>query len=81
MLCPGILQDPARARLHEETTRLTIKVKAAQDELENLNRSAKSQAKRLSKLKKDLTQLQDAKVSRLQSTGPVLVLGHSHAVW
>lgn len=56
-------QDPAKARLHEEAARLSKKLSIGQTELDNLKRSAKAQAKRLTKLKKDLAQLQDAKVS------------------
>jgi chromosome segregation ATPase len=58
-----LLQDPAKARLREETSRLNRKISAGNAEVEALKRRAKAQAKTLAKLKKDLQALQDSRVS------------------
>jgi hypothetical protein len=60
---PLLLQDPAKARLREETSRLNRKIAAGNAEVEALKRRAKAQAKTLAKLKKDLQALQDSRVS------------------
>jgi len=59
---PPPLQDPARVRLHEEESRLTKRIGASKIELDNLKRAAKAHDKKLNKLRKDLAQLQEAKV-------------------
>eukprot|EP00879_Flechtneria_rotunda_P007607 GHRR01007978.1.p1 GENE.GHRR01007978.1~~GHRR01007978.1.p1 ORF type:complete len:1008 (+),score=459.35 GHRR01007978.1:1304-4327(+) len=64
----SFLQDPARARLHEEANRLTRRIAVSQNELDNIKRSAKAQAKKLSKLRKDLAQLKEAR-DQLESSG------------
>lgn len=58
-----MVQDPAKARLHEEAARLNRKVAAGSQEVENLKRQAKAQAKRVAKLQKDLKELQESKVT------------------
>lgn len=59
-----LLQDPARVRLHEEMTRLTRRINVSRTEVDNLNKAAKAQGKKLSKLRKDLAGLQEARVRR-----------------
>ncbi|KAF8072553.1 SMC1 [Scenedesmus sp. PABB004] len=54
-------KDPARARLREEAARLVRKIGAGKNDIDNLSRAAKAQAKRLAKLRKDLAALQDAR--------------------
>jgi len=55
-------QDPARVRLHEEMTRLTRRINVGRNEVDNLQKAAKAQSKKLSKLRKDLAALQEARV-------------------
>jgi predicted nucleic acid-binding Zn-ribbon protein len=50
-------------RLHEEMTRLTRRINMANNELDNLGKASKAQAKKLSKLRKDLAALQEDRVS------------------
>jgi hypothetical protein len=72
--CCSCLQDPAKARLREETTRLTRKIAAGNAEVEQLKRRAKVQAKTLAKLKKDLQALQDSRVSVTTGVRSVLAV-------
>jgi hypothetical protein len=50
-------------RLHEEMTRLTRRINVSNTELDILSKASKAQAKKLSKLQKDLAALQEARVS------------------
>lgn len=51
------VQDPARARLHEEMSRLTRRINVGSTEVDSLSKATKVQAKRLAKLRKDLAAL------------------------
>lgn len=62
--CLLCTQDPARVRLHEEMTRLTKRINVSNTELDNLGKASKAQAKKLSKLQKDLAALQEERVSQ-----------------
>lgn len=68
--CRAALQDPARVRLHEEMTRLTRRINVSNTELDNLSKASKAQAKKLSKLQKDLAALHEARVSESVGVRP-----------